>query len=478
MADTYDPRLGVARKPVAWRPRGQPGDGVAIDELVEASKVAQQRFTLWSEGAVDALILEAATKVAERAEQLAVACVEETGIGSAIDKVTKIRFASLEVVASLTGRPGAGAWTRDEERDIWEIAEPAGVVVGLVPVTNPVATTVFKALICLKSRNALILSAHRDAAGVSGATVDILRDVLDRLGAPTDLIQDVRTRTGRETTEALLGHPGVALILATGGAGLVRAAYSSGTPAIGVGPGNAPVWVAPDADLSAAARMVVTGKSFDHGIICGSENNLVIDRLVREPFLAALAEAGGTVLSPAACRRLERAVFEPDGRLRRQALGKSPQVLAELADIPLPPGTRVLVAPVPRADAAGPFGREKLAPLLSLFDADGDADAIDLCRVLLNNGGRGHTAVIHSAATARHLAMAQALPASRILVNSVGAHGCLGVGNGLSPSLTLGCGTYGHTSTTDNITYTHLLNIKRLVGTSSNDRSRPGVAHE
>jgi acyl-CoA reductase-like NAD-dependent aldehyde dehydrogenase len=435
-----------------------------VDALVQGGRDAQQRFVAWDEDAVDALIVEAASAVAERADELALACVEETGVGSVTDKVTKIRFASLEVAASLMGRPGVGAWIQDDERDVWELAEPAGVVVGLIPMTNPVATTVFKALICLKSRNSLILSAHRDAAGVSAATVDVLRDTLCRHGAPADLIQDVRTRTSRGTTEALMTHPDVALILATGGAGLVRAAYSSGTPAIGVGPGNAPVWVAPDADLDAAARMAVAGKAFDHGIICGSENNLVVDRSVRDRFVAALGEARAAVLSPAECQRLEQAAFGSDGRLRKSVLGKSPQVLAELANIELPPDTRVLVAPVPRTAVAGPFGGEKLAPLLSLFDAHGDEDAISLCRDLLDRGGRGHTAVIHSGSTTRHLAMARALPASRILVNSVGAHGCIGLGNGLSPSLTLGCGTYGHTSTTDNITYTHLLNIKRLVG--------------
>lgn len=256
----------------------------------------------------------------------------------------------------------------------------------------------------------------------------------------------------------------MALIVATGGAGLVRSAYSSGTPAIGVGPGNAPVWVAPDADLTAAAQMVVTGKAFDHGVICGSENNLVVDRSVKEPFLVALKDASAAVLAPPACEQLERAIFDYEGRLRKQALGKSVKVLAELAGICVPVGTRVLVVPALRADAMGPFGHEKLAPILSLFDADGDWDAIALCRDLLNRGGRGHTAVVHSAATTRHLAMAHAMPASRILVNSVAAYGCIGRGNGLSPSLTLGCGTYGRTSTTDNITYTNLLNIKRLAG--------------
>jgi acetaldehyde dehydrogenase/alcohol dehydrogenase len=433
-----------------------------VDGVVGSSKSAQLRFTAWSEDAVDALLAAVAAEVAEHAGQLAAACVEETGIGSTIDKITKIRFASLDVAASLVGRRGIGVWDLDNDRKVRRIAAPVGIVVGLTPVTNPVATTVFKALICLKARNSLIVSAHRDASGVSATTVDLVRGVLQRYGAPVDLIQDVRTRTGRETTAALMNHPDVALILATGGARLVRAAYSSGTPALGVGPGNAPVWIAPDADVSSAASMVVAGKSFDHGIICGSENNLVVDRSVKELFLAALTDAGAAILSPTECRRVERAVFDREGRLRKSALGKSAQVLAEFAGISIARNTRVLIAPLSRVAVQGPYGGEKLAPLLSLFTAEGDADALTLCRHLLHRGGCGHTAIVHSGSAARHLAFAQALYASRILVNSVGAHGCIGLGNGLSPSLTLGCGTYGNTSTTDNITYTHLLNIKRL----------------
>jgi acyl-CoA reductase-like NAD-dependent aldehyde dehydrogenase len=459
LSDDGDGWTGAPRAPR----RPALATGGSVDDLVAAGKEAQQGFTAWSEDAVDGLLTSLAAEIAKKAKQLAIACVDETGIGSAIDKITKIRFASLEVAASLVGRPGIGVWDSDEELDVRRVADPVGVIVGLVPVTNPVATTVFKALICLKARNSLIVSAHRDASTVSAATVDILRRVLLDHGAPPDLIQDVRTRTGRETTAALMSHPEVALILATGGTKLVHAAYSSGTPALGVGPGNAPVWVAPDAELSAAARMVVTGKSFDHGIICGSENNLVVDQSITEPFLAALRSAGAAILSAAERHQLERAAFDQQGRLRRGALGKPPRVLAELAGISIAPDARLLIAPVPRTAVSGPWGSEKLTPLLSLFIADGDTDALALCRDLLNRGGCGHTAIVHSSTPARQLAFAKALPASRILINSVGAHGCIGLGNGLSPSLTLGCGTYGHTSTTDNITYTHLLNIKRLV---------------
>ena len=258
-------------------------------------------------------------------------------------------------------------------------------------------------------------------------------------------------------------HPGVSMILATGGTAMVKAAYSSGTPAIGVGPGNAPAWVCADADVEAAARIVVASKAFDHGIICGSENNLVADRSVRDAFTGALRRAGAAVLTAAECDRLARVAFDDrDGRLRRSVLGQAAAAIAAQAGIEVPAGTRLLVAPVPRQAVPGPYGREKLAPLLSLFTADGEDDGIGLCRQILGNGGRGHTAIIHTRSQRLQSSFARQMPVSRVLVNGPGAQGCIGLGNGLTPSLTLGCGTYGRTSTTDNVTYTHLVNIKRV----------------
>ena len=258
-------------------------------------------------------------------------------------------------------------------------------------------------------------------------------------------------------------HPGVSMILATGGTAMVKAAYSSGTPAIGVGPGNAPAWVCADADVEAAARIVVASKAFDHGIICGSENNLVVDRSVRDSFTGALRRAGAAVLTAAECDRLARVAFDDrDGRLRRSVLGQAATAIAAQAGIEVPAGTRLLVAPVPRQAVPGPYGREKLAPLLSLFTADGEDDGIRLCRQILGNGGRGHTAIIHTRSKRLQSSFARQMPVSRVLVNGPGAHGCIGLGNGLTPSLTLGCGTYGRTSTTDNVTYTNLVNIKRV----------------
>ena len=319
----------------------------AVDALVARSVAAQQSIAGWPEGKVDDLITALATQIAGHADELAAATVAETGLGCVPDKAEKNRFASLDVAQSLVGKPGVGVIGRDEREALIEIAEPMGVVLGLIPVTNPVATLVFEALICIKARDALIVSCHRDGADVGARTVDLLRQVLARNGAPANLVQNAPRRPTRRATAALMRHPGVSMILATGGTAMVKAAYSSGTPAIGVGPGNAPAWVCSDADVEAAARTVVASKAFDHGIVCGSENNLVVDRSVRDCFAAALQRAGATVLTAAECDRLARAAFDDrDGRLRRTVLGQAAPSIAAEAGIQVPAGTRLLVAPV------------------------------------------------------------------------------------------------------------------------------------
>ena len=435
----------------------------ALDALVARSVVAQESIGDWHEDKVDGLITALATEIAGHADELAAATVAETGIGCVPDKADKNRFASLNVAQSLVGKQGVGVVGSSKQEALTEIIDPMGVVLGLIPMTNPVATLVFKALICIKARDALIVSCHRDAANVGAMTVDLLRQTLRRYGASVDLVQSVPRRPTRRTTTLLMRHPGVSMILATGGAAMVKAAYSSGTPAIGVGSGNAPAWVCADADVEATARTVVASKAFDHGIICGSESNLVVDRSVRDSFVDALRRAGAAVLNAAECDRVARVAFDDrDGRLRRAVLGQAATAIAAAAGIKVPAGTRLLVAPIPRHAVSGPYGREKLAPLLSLFTADGEDDGIRLCAQILGNGGSGHTAIIHTRSERLQLSFAQQMPASRVIVNGPGAQGCIGLGNGLTPSLTLGCGTYGRNSTTDNVTYTNLVNVKRV----------------
>jgi acyl-CoA reductase-like NAD-dependent aldehyde dehydrogenase len=338
-----------------------------------------------------------------------------------------------------------------------------GVVFGIVPLTNPVSTFVFKTLICLKARNALIVSCHHNALGVGNRTGEIIQAVLQQHGAPVDLVQWVRQRGSRRKTMMFMKHPGVAFILATGGPSIVKAAYSSGTPAIGVGAGNAPALICADADLAAAAQMVVQSKGFDNGVICGSENNLVVDASVRAAFIEHLEACGARVLTPQEKEICLKKIFDFDDRTVQRALvGKSARFIAQKAGLADDEKLRLLVVPAAAEDMSGPCGHEKLAPVLSLFTAQGEVEGFEICRAILAQQGGGHTAIIHTRSQALAERFSLRMPVSRILVNTPGTQGCIGLGNGLTPSMTLGCGTYGRNSITDNVTYTHLLNIKRM----------------
>jgi acetaldehyde dehydrogenase / alcohol dehydrogenase len=346
---------------------------------------------------------------------------------------------------------------------VTEIACPVGVVLGLIPVTNPVSTIAFKTIICLKGRNSLILSCHRDALGVGKQTCDIIRGVLERHGAPVDLVQPILQRSSRQKTLMFMKHPGVSMILATGGSSMVKAAYSSGTPAIGVGSGNAPVLICADANISKAAQNVILGKSFDNGVICGSENNLVAVSTVYDEFVEQLEANGAAILTADEKNRFFPRVFDSDtATLKKAMVGKSARFIAEQAGIRRDKDIRLIVVPIRRDEVKSPYAHEKLAPILSLSKVKDEEEGIKLCKQILENQGLGHTAVIYTQSRELMMKFGQEIDASRILVNIPASLGCVGIGSGLTPSFTLGCGTFGGTSTTDNITYSHLLNIKRI----------------
>ena len=432
------------------------------DEMVDRAQKAQRLFASWTEDRVDALLKEIAEAIAAKAEELATATVTETKMGIVADKVIKIRFASLDVYKGVAGHLATGFLT-DSQARISEIACPVGVVFGLIPVTNPVPTIVFKTIICLKGRNALILSCHRDALGVGRQTCDIIRSVIERCGAPQDLVQPVLRRSSRQKTVMFMSHPGVALILATGGASMVKAAYSSGTPAIGVGAGNAPVLICADADIPKSAQGIVKSKSFDNGIICGSENNLVVVSEIRDEFIKQLEASGAVILTADEKNRFTPEVFESDSpTLKKAMVGKSAQFMANQAGIHRDSDIHLIVVPTRLDELKGPYGHEKLAPILSLYTVNDEVEGIQFCKQILDSQGSGHTAVIYTKDRELMSKFGQEIDASRILVNAPSSFGCIGIGTGLTPSFTLGCGTFGGTSTTDNVTYTHLLNIKRL----------------
>jgi acetaldehyde dehydrogenase/alcohol dehydrogenase len=433
-----------------------------VDAMVSRARTAQRAFERWSEWRVNELLSSLSETLAEHAEALARATVEETRRGNVADKTIKNRFASLTIYESLVGETAQGVLSMDPERRVTELASPVGVVFAVVPLTNPVATAIFKILIAVKTRNALILSFPQRARGVGYLSASIIRDVLYSHSLPPDLIQWTRAG-GRTMTAKFMRHRGVSLVLATGGAGLVRAAYSSGTPAIGVGPGNAPAWICQDADLNIAAAAVVMSKTFDNGMICGAEHNLVVDAKVDVPFTQALMRQGACILTPdEADAFTSRAVDATTRTFRPDLIGQSANDIASRFGIHRTYEIRLLIVRTTARDLHGAYGGEKLLPVLSLFTVTSPEDALTLCATLLEREGMGHTAIIHTASSATADTFAQSMPASRIIVNSPGAQGCCGMTTGLQPSMTLGCGTLGGNSTTDNVTYRQLLNIKRV----------------
>jgi acyl-CoA reductase-like NAD-dependent aldehyde dehydrogenase len=433
-----------------------------VDEIVARAVRAQHQFASWNERQIDDILEHVAESVALAADELARYATDETGMGNARDKSIKIYFASRTVQQDLKGRPAAGILPPGRSSDIVEIASPVGVVLGLIPVTNPVATLAFKTLISLKGRNALIVSCHHRAQNVGHYATKLIRAALRAHGAPADLVQ-LTSGGDRARTARFMRHPNVSLILATGGSSMVKEAYSSGTPTIGVGPGNAPAWICADADINTAAKMIVSSKSFDNGIICGSENHLIVDSAVYDPFLQALQSAGAAVLNPTEAQVLTKSAFDPaTGSLRRELVGKTASEILVRAGLSRGGPVHIVVAPLPRTATDGPWGQEKLAPILPLLRTDDRPSAIALSQKILARHGRGHTAIIHSRDDHAIREFGLRVDASRILVNSPASQSCIGIGNGLRPSLTLGSGTMGGTSTTDNVTYTHRLNIRRI----------------
>jgi acyl-CoA reductase-like NAD-dependent aldehyde dehydrogenase len=433
-----------------------------VDAMVSRARAAQRAFERWSEWRINELLAALSDTLTDHAEELAQATVSETGRGNVADKKLKNRFASRTIGDSLVDDRAQGVVSVDVDRKVTELASPVGVVFAVVPLTNPIATAIFKLMIAIKTRNALIVSFPHRARGVGHAFSTLVREVLCSHSVPPDLIQ--WTRPGiRKMTTKFMRHRGVSLILATGGAGLVRAAYSSGTPAIGVGPGNAPAWICDDADLDCAAAAVVMSKTFDNGMVCGAEHNLVVDASVGLAFTEALTRHGACILTPEeAATFTARAVDSAQQTLRSDLIGQSASDIAARVGIHRSYPIRLLIVRTTVRDVAGPYGGEKLAPVLSLFTVTNVEEGLMLCANLLERAGTGHTAIIHTASTARADRFAQAMPASRIIVNSPGAQGCCGMTTGLPPSMTLGCGTLGGNSTTDNVTYRQLLNIKRV----------------
>jgi len=429
--------------------------------LARLARAAQAELAELSQERIDAIVDAMAAAVRPHAEELARLAVEETGYGNVPDKVQKNLFAAVRVHESIRPLRTVGVVGRDESRRLVEIAEPFGVVAAIIPSTNPTSTAIYKALIALKARCAIVLSPHPAATDCITRTAELLRQGALAAGAPTNAIGWMTSVT-LEGTQELMKVREVAVILATGGLGLVRAAYSAGKPAYGVGPGNAPAFIERTADVPKAVADVVTGKTFDYGVLCSSENSVVVDAPVVDAVRAQFLAQGGHFLSPPEIEAVGKALVTPQ-RLPNPALvGQPATYIAERAGITVPPGTRVLIAPLQGVGRDHPLSIEKLCPVLSYYEVRDWREGCERCKQILRYGGMGHTMAIHSRDEAVILEFGLHKPAFRIVVNTPTSHGSIGLTTGLDPALTLGCGGFGGNITSDNIAPRHLLNIKRL----------------
>ena len=443
-------------------------------DLVDNAHKAHAELVTFDQAKIDR-ICEAMAKAALReAARLGAMAVEETGFGVPDDKREKNRFAAEDVWNYFRGLRTVGIVS--ETKDVVEIASPRGVVAGIIPSTNPTSTAIFKILIAIKSRNVIVLSPHPSAARCINETARVMREAAVQEGLPGDAIACMTLAT-IEGTEALMKHKQTAVILATGGIGLVRAAYSSGKPAFGVGPGNVPVFVERSADVPKAVQDILTGKCFDNGTICASEQAVVCDAPIEKAVREQFKLQGAHFLSQSEAEQLGKLVATPQRSLNPAIVGKSVEVIAKMAGLSVPPGTRCLIADVAGVGRDYPLSMEKLSPILAFYVADGLVEGAQRSYEILRYGGMGHTAGTHTRSREAAVRFGAEMPASRITVNTPTTHGAIGFSTALPPSMTLGCGSWGGNVTSDNVSPLHLLDIKRVAFETRPVKSaRPAVS--
>src|SRR5476649_1933823 len=438
-----------------------------LASIAEARALARRAKQAWLELAefsqekIDAIVdamAAAATPCAEVFERLA---VEETGFGVVDDKIQKNLFASQKIYDFIHPMKTVGVIARHEDRRVIEIAEPFGVVAAIVPTTNPTSTAIYKILIAIKARCTIVISPHPSAVKCITRVAEVMDEAARRAGAPAGSINWMTTVT-LEGTQELMKHRDVAVILATGGMGLVRAAYSAGKPAYGVGPGNAPAFIERSANVKKAVHDIITGKTFDNGVLCSTENSAVVDEPIAEEVKREFQAQGAYFMNAAEMDAVAKVLITPQ-RLPSPALvGKSAVYIADKCGITVPPETRILIAPLAGVGRDYPLSIEKLCPVLSYYVVKDWREGCERCKQILRYGGMGHTMSIHSQNDQIILEFGLHKPAFRIVVNSPTTHGSVGLSTGLDPAMTLGCGGFGGNITSDNISPRHLLNIKRV----------------
>jgi acetaldehyde dehydrogenase (acetylating) len=429
--------------------------------LARRAKEAQLVLAEFSQPQIDAIVDAMAAAVTTQAEALARLAVEETGFGVVADKIEKNLFSSQRVYEFIKPMKTVGVIARNEEKKIIEIAEPFGVVAAVIPSTNPTSTAIYKILIAIKARCAVVMTPHPSAARCITRAADIMYEAGRKAGLPDGAIGWMKTVT-LEGTQELMKAREVSVILATGGMGLVRAAYSAGKPAYGVGPGNAPCYIESSADVRKAANDILTGKAFDAGVLCSSPNSVVVDQSIEAEARRQFLDQGGCFLSPAEADALAKQLVTPQRLPNPAFVGKSATFIAQKVGIAVPPNTRALIAELKGVGRDYPLSFEKLCPVLSYYVVKDWREGCERCKEILRYGGMGHTMSIHSQNDAVILEFGLHKPAYRICVNTPTTHGSIGLTTGLDPAMTLGCGGFGGNITSDNISPKHLINVKRV----------------
>ena len=440
-----------------------------IDELAAKANVALEKMSDFDQEKVDYIVHQGAIAALDKHMMLAKMAIEETGRGVYEDKAIKNMYASEYIWNNIKHDKTVGVINEDKQKGLIEVAEPVGVICGVTPTTNPTSTTIFKSLIALKTRNPIIFAFHPSAQKCSAEAARIVRDAAIEAGAPEDCIQWIE-HPSIEATQTLMNHPGVATVLATGGAGMVKSAYSTGKPALGVGPGNVPSYIEKTAKIKRAVNDLILSKTFDNGMICASEQAVIVDKEVYDEVKAEFAAHNVYFVKPNEISKLEAVVMnEAKTAVNPKIVGHHAREIAAWAGIEVPSDTKMLIVELEGVGPDYPLSREKLSPVLAMVKANSTEHGFELCEGMLNLGGLGHTAVIHTEDEDLQVKFGLRMKACRILVNNPSAVGGIGdIYNEMIPSLTLGCGSYGKNSVSRNVSAVNLINVKTIAKRRNN----------
>ena len=440
-----------------------------------AAKQAQHILADFSQEQLDAIVDAVARAFSREAAMLADMAVRETGFGNVEDKITKNRFASETVAEAVRGMKTVGLLREVAAKKLWEIGIPVGVIAAIVPSTNPTSTVCYKAIVALKAGNPIVFSPHPKAIVCTRKAAQIVAEAAEAAGAPKGSVTCLSIPS-LEGCKELMSAPEVRLILATGGPSMVKAAYSSGKPAIGVGAGNGPAYIHHSADMTKALQRIAKSKTFDYGTVCASEQSIIVENNLESRIREEGRRQGYYFMTEEEAARLAKLLFRPNGALNPEIVGKSAIHLAQLAQFSVPAGTKILVAREQEAGPSRPYSMEKLCPVLAFYVMDGEDAVLRKCIEILDHEGSGHTFSMHCTDEAVIRKFAAKIPVSRFLVNTPAALGGIGASTGLFPALTLGCGAVGGSSSSNNISPLDLINIRRVAwGLGEKKETAPAV---